>query len=547
LSAVPETEREPSSKFRAAALPERRTLAVAAVAALTLIGLAIRIANFDQSLFGDEISTYFVVHGHSLGGVLHELRDNDLSSEISPPLYFILAWLSAKLGSGPEWLRLPALIAGTVAIPLVYLLGARTVGRAAGLVGAAVMALAPFMIYYSTEARAYALIVALIAATALALVTAVRERRLRWWIVYGICACASLYAHYTAVFPLAALFLWVLLMHRGAVVPLLLADLAVLIGFSAWIPALLADNGSEATKIYASLAPFTVDAVRLAIEQWTVGYPYVEPSTLPGALAWILIVVGVLGALIAGGARLWRFLRGSGLRARAALGRIPAGVALILLLALATPVGEAVYSALGNNVLGARNLISSWAGLAVLIGAIVTAVRPPLNLACTALVVSGFAIGAVKTLGSDVQRSDYAGVADAIESQWAPGDVVIDVPGFTPVPLTGLDVYLSQSHPEFRLGLRESEHVFGLNDPVPNPAVQTQRAYAQAQGHSIFLVAVVPSNASARGRLTPQLQSNNLVAGAVLRGLPPGFHVTSTQEFPGVTPVVLVRIDGPSA
>jgi 4-amino-4-deoxy-L-arabinose transferase-like glycosyltransferase len=314
VSAVPQPGREPFWKTRAAALPEGRSLALAAVAALTLLGLAIRIANFDQGLFADEISTYFVVHDHSLGTVLHELRDNDLSSEISPPLYFVLAWLSAQLGSGPEWLRLPSLIAGTASIPLVYLLGERTVGRAAGLVGAAVMALAPFMIYYSTEARAYALIVALSAAAALALVVAVQERRLRWWIVYGICACASLYAHYTALFPLAALFLWVLLSHRSALVPLLLANLGALIGFAPWIPGLLADNDAPATKIYSSLAPFTVDAVRLAIEQWTIGYAYVDPNTLPGTLAWVLFVVGVVAAVVLGGVRLWRFLRGSGLR-----------------------------------------------------------------------------------------------------------------------------------------------------------------------------------------------------------------------------------------
>jgi len=62
LSAVP-PGREPPSKKRSPALPENASLAVAAVAALTLIGLAIRIANFDQSLFSDEISTYFVVNG----------------------------------------------------------------------------------------------------------------------------------------------------------------------------------------------------------------------------------------------------------------------------------------------------------------------------------------------------------------------------------------------------------------------------------------------------------------------------------------------------
>jgi 4-amino-4-deoxy-L-arabinose transferase-like glycosyltransferase len=547
LSALRQPGWKPPWKTRAPALPESGSLSLAAVTALTLLGLAIRLANFDQSLFADEISTYFVVHDHSLGGVLHQLRDNDLSSEISPPLYFVLAWLSAKLGSGPEWLRLPSLIAGTVSIPLVYLLGARTVGRAAGLVGATVMALAPFMIYYSTEARAYALIVALAAATALALVVAVRDRRLRWWIVYGACACASLYAHYTAVFPLAALFLWVLLVHRDALVRLLLADLGALIGFAPWIPGLLADNDAPATKIYSSLAPFTIDDVRLAIEQWTIGFPYVEPNTLPGALAWVLIVAGVVGALVLGGVRLWRFLHGSGLRFRVALGRVPAGVLLIILLALATPVGEAIYSALGNNILGARNLIASWAGLAVLVGAIVTAVRPPLNLACTALVVAGFAIGAVKTLGSGVQRPDYAGVAEAIESQWAPGDVVVDGAVFTPVPQTGLDIYLPQSHPEFRLGLRESKHVFTLRDPVPNPTAQIQQAYMQAMGHSIFLVGAVPSDVFVRGRLSPEVDRNDLFAAAVLRSLPPGFRVVSNQEFPSFSPFALIRIEGQGA
>jgi 4-amino-4-deoxy-L-arabinose transferase-like glycosyltransferase len=544
LSAVSDPRRQATWTTRAAALTDSERLPLVVVAALTLLGLAIRIANFDQSLFGDEISTYFVVHDHSLGTVLHELRDNDLSSEISPPLFFMLAWLSAKVGSGAEWIRLPSLIAGTVSIPLVYLLGARTVGRAAGLVGAAVMTLAPFMVYYSTEARAYALIVALTAASALALVTAVREQRLKWWIVYAVCVCASLYTHYTAIFPLAALFLWVLVAHRGVLVPFLLANLAALIGYAPWIPGMIADNNAPATKIYNALAPFTWDAVRLALEQWTVGFPYVETNTLPGVLAWILIVAGVLGGLIIGGARLWRWLRSSGVSFGAALGRIPAGVLLIVLLALATPVGEAIYSAVGNNVLGARNLIASWAGLAVLIGLIVTSVRPPLNLACTALVIAGFTIGAVKTLGSDMQRGDFAGVAGAIESQWSPGDVVVDAAPFTPVPLTGLDVYLPQSHPEYRLGLRQSKRVFGLNSPIPDPAAQAQQAYAQARGHRIFLMTAPSHEAFASGRLTPELERNTRQAGVVLNSLPPGFRVTSTQTFPGLTPFVLFTIDG---
>src|SRR6188472_4253463 len=101
-------------------------LPIALVAGLTAVGFAIRVANVLLSLFGDELSTYWIVHGHSLGDVLSSVRSND---EITPPLYFVLGWLSLHLGSGPAWIRLPSLLAGTVTIPLIYLLGLRTVGR----------------------------------------------------------------------------------------------------------------------------------------------------------------------------------------------------------------------------------------------------------------------------------------------------------------------------------------------------------------------------------------------------------------------------------
>ncbi|HET6832088.1 MAG TPA: hypothetical protein VFH44_12150, partial [Solirubrobacterales bacterium] len=74
------------------------------MAALTLLGLALRIARYDQTILGDETSTLYIVEGRSLGEVL-DLVSSD--AEISPPLYFILAWLTTKLGSAPELIRLP--------------------------------------------------------------------------------------------------------------------------------------------------------------------------------------------------------------------------------------------------------------------------------------------------------------------------------------------------------------------------------------------------------------------------------------------------------
>lgn len=77
----------------------------AVIGALTLLGLALRLPALGDSLFGDELSSYFVVTGRSLAGTLHLLNGNAI--ELNPPLYFLLAWTSEKLaGESQESLRL---------------------------------------------------------------------------------------------------------------------------------------------------------------------------------------------------------------------------------------------------------------------------------------------------------------------------------------------------------------------------------------------------------------------------------------------------------
>jgi Dolichyl-phosphate-mannose-protein mannosyltransferase len=520
--------------------PQMGSVLVAAVAGLTLLGFAIRLANLDQSLFADELSTYWIVDGHSLEDVVSSVRSDD---EITPPLYFILAWLSLQVDSGVEWLRLPSLIAGTATIPLVYLLGMRTVSRAAGLVGAAVIALSPFMIYYSTEARAYALMIALLTASTVALLAALRIGRARWWGLYALCACGALYSHYTSVFPLAAQFVWVLWAHREAIRPLLLANLGVLIGFAPWIPGFIADTESTTTQILSLLQPFTGEAVRSAVERWAIGHHDLELDAVPGNVGAALIAAGLLLAAAVGALRAWRWLHRWSLPLGSALRHVPPSIVLVAMLALATPLGEVVYSALGTNLVSARNLNASTPGLAVAIGAIVTAAGPGLGLACAALVLSGFAIGGATLLGSDVARADYAGAADAIKDRWTPGDVVVDGAAFTPVPQTGLDVYLPQTHPEIRLGLPVSEDPFMLGDPVPSLPAQIDEAFDAARGRSLFLVASRQTDDVAGDTAHRGARVREDPARVLLRRLPPKFEVTESKAFRGVVPLVVFAIE----
>jgi hypothetical protein len=71
--------------------------AALALAAITAAGLVLRIVYAQQSLLGDELFTYDHSRERSFGAMM----DSADRVEYTPPLYFVLAWLVAKLGD-PE-------------------------------------------------------------------------------------------------------------------------------------------------------------------------------------------------------------------------------------------------------------------------------------------------------------------------------------------------------------------------------------------------------------------------------------------------------------
>ncbi|MDQ2700509.1 MAG: glycosyltransferase family 39 protein, partial [Actinomycetota bacterium] len=161
---------------------------------IILAGTILRLIQADESLGGDEISTLWVVQNN---GLVDTIRVVSGDAEITPPLNFILSWFAVRLGSAPELVRLPALLSGIAVIPVVFLLGRKVIGEPAGLAGAAVMALSPFMIFFSGNGRAYTLMVLLLAASTFAMVKADETGRRGWWVAYALLSCAAMYSHYT--------------------------------------------------------------------------------------------------------------------------------------------------------------------------------------------------------------------------------------------------------------------------------------------------------------------------------------------------------------
>ncbi len=394
------------------------------VVALTVVGLALRLVLVGDSLYGDELSTYYTVAGHGLGSTLANVRSD---VELTPPLYYILTWLFARLGDTPEALRAVSMLAGVATIPLTYQLGARTVGVRAALFAAALTALSPLLIFYSTEARAYSLMMVLALLTTLALLRALDGHR-SGWIAYSACSALALYTHYTVAFVLAAVFVWALVRKPDARRALIIANGVAFIAFLPWWPEFRADTASVCAHIIAALEPFTATTAGREFAYWSFGTPLTGLAVIPGLTAALLLVLGLILAMAQ---------RLAESRDRPAPSD---GLWLVLALAVGAPIGAALYSALATNVFIARNLIASWPGLALLIGALVMRGGRARALIAPALVLAAFVIVALATLSPKNRRPDYAAAAAFIDRSAAADDAVLEASFPTPGPLTALYV-----------------------------------------------------------------------------------------------------------
>ena len=232
--------------------------ATVAIVLITLVGLAVRLAHFGESLAEDEFLTYGEVHGRGFLDVLETVRGG---VEQHPPLFFVLAWASESLTGAGEMIRLPSLVAGVATVPVVYLLGARTVGRPAALAAATFAALSPFAVFQSVEARPYGLLAFFAALSTLSLLVALDRRSVLGWSGYVLASCGLLYTHNFGIFVLAAQALWALYVYRDRWRELVLVHGLIALAYVPWIPAFL-NRGVEAPAFLKFFKPLTVAGFR---------------------------------------------------------------------------------------------------------------------------------------------------------------------------------------------------------------------------------------------------------------------------------------------
>ncbi|MBK5232553.1 MAG: glycosyltransferase family 39 protein [Thermoleophilia bacterium] len=499
------------------------------VGVLTLIAFALRLHQYGGSLLGDEMSTLWVVRNN---GLFDTVRVVNSDAEITPPLYFLLAWFTTRLGSNPDLVRLPALIAGTAGIPLVYVLGLRTVGRVPGLIAAALMTLSPFMIFFAGTGRAYALMITLLIASTLSMLAAVRGGRNLWWVAYALFSCLAMYSHYTALFVLLAQFIWLLWAEPGVRKQALIANVGAALLFLPWVPSFFRDSDSPTTDLLASLQGDGFETKRLAVEQWAFGHPLLDPSQVPGRAAVVAVVLALAVAAVASLVRTCR----EKVEVRVWLGEHKM-VILVIALALATPVAEALYGLTGTDLFGSRNLAASTPGLLLAIGAVLTAAGPVCGGVCGVVVFGAFLVGTVKTLEDSSAKPDYKAAAERIDQVRETNDPVVDLitAPITPVPLTPLGSYLDDDAQVFSLNQPAGEPPFLPLTPIPDQDLFLNKALAAGETGRVFIVgprAEVTVGKSGDGKY---LEGGNIE-------LPKDWRVDSVESYPGLADLNVYEI-----
>lgn len=136
--------------------------------------------------------------------------------ETNPPLYYaVLKLWTGIMGTSEAMLRFPGALAGALAAGAMFLAGHRFFGRGAGIIAGAFVALSAVQVAHAQEARAFAMVSALVA-VALWLIAVAMERILRDRARGGVLAALGVVVgllpniHYSGFFVAMVLAVFVL-------------------------------------------------------------------------------------------------------------------------------------------------------------------------------------------------------------------------------------------------------------------------------------------------------------------------------------------------
>lgn len=448
----------------------RLTAGPFAALALTLLAFALRAANLGgQSLWYDE-AYQTLVAATPLSGLLAKVA----SDTNQPFAYLVLHFWGAATAS-EFYLRFPSVLAGTVAVPLLYAMGRVVLPARAALAGAAALALSPFAVFYSQEGRMYAQLLAWAALAGYGFAAAWVAHRPWGWAVYAAATAGALYTHALGALPCLALVAWPVVEAPRQPARWRAPALALLGACAAFLPWGLVMAGQATTVLATFWAPSpSLAAPLLSLHQLLLG-PFLGAAPWAAGLALVLTTLALtLPHTVARGGD------------RRALGRLWVWALL--------PVFGLFVLSQGRSVYLDRVLIGAGLPLCLLAGWALTTLRPPalrvvlggglLALACLSL-AAWYAHPAVG-------KPPYRRAAQAVLAGVHPGEPVLHSSDGSLLPFLvyapDLANVLLAGDPEHAAPTSRARSTLGVLGMMPQGLTEA------IAGHDSFWLVVAPDH-----------------------------------------------------
>lgn len=217
------------------------------------------------------------------------------SEDVHPPLYFTLLHLWIRVfGTSESSVRLISVIAGVLAVPVIFELASRLFDAETGLFSALLLAVSRFHVELSQEARSNAVLMLLTLSLIYTLVRALRTRDTRYFIANAAVSILLVYTHYFGLLIVVVQNLYFSLgwsRYKQVLSQWILSQGAVAVAYSPWLWAALSQVMARKQGVGAhAMAPTmaTLIAIVREFNGITVSsWPFLE------ALVVLLVVLGM--------------------------------------------------------------------------------------------------------------------------------------------------------------------------------------------------------------------------------------------------------------
>lgn len=423
---------------------------------VTVIALIARLVSLTKaSIWHDEGYTMMLIQHNPIEIIERTARD------VHPPLYYIISHFWQLLAGDSEFsIRFLSVLFGVATVIVAYLVLRRLFGEQVARISGLFLALGPFLVRYSEEARMYAMATFLIVLATYLLILALQKTntaRKSWllWIGYGLVVAAGLYTHYYVAFlvPVHIGLAWWL---HGGFAPLVknirwwVGNVTAVALFLPWVPSVL----SQMSRVQSGFWIPPVDAETLP--NTYMQFLAFSSNTLPPAVE--LIITMVISLLVL--ALILRHKNKQGaLIFLAAWFIVP--LLIVILLSLSRPIYYDRYFTFSAVAFYA--LIA-----AIVVGKDFFNKHILVKIFAVVAICSVFIVG-IYSVDNAAQNSRMRDVGHYVSAQYQPGDYIISAELYTYFDFT----YYNQTPQETKLlskdplsGYGETSLIYDRSDEI---------------------------------------------------------------------------------